>query len=339
MAKGWPRHHHRPPASPRRCRSWSLGDGRGYYAHAATRPVARLREFGYRIVEPSPACSLRACRLGRLAGLHRIVDANSSGAQRRARRRGSRRPCRLAPTWPISMSVVTAGGTAEPIDPVRFRRNRSTGKMGPRGRQKRPSIGRGGDADHGTRLRGAAGPAQRRPSRRLPPRCRRPCGPHPRRAPLRMSWSWPRPWPIFRPPLAVPTKLGGRTGADPSRWTPTARPLAETSETRPSQPSGRSRRTDPRRLRRGDTGTFRAGASQARKQGGRPGWSPTTGDGKSGSGFGTDTDRVTIFSTDMRSKSCRCCPKYEGARSCFSTCPHPPRERGGEEATVRPSPA
>jgi phosphopantothenoylcysteine decarboxylase/phosphopantothenate--cysteine ligase len=113
----------------------------GMYDHPATRAnVARLREFGYRIVEPeSGVLASGLTGLGRLADLDRIVDATvdalsgvpaaeppaaraaGPGAAGRGPSRGDLAGLHV---------VVTAGGTAEPIDPVRFVGNRSTGKMG-----------------------------------------------------------------------------------------------------------------------------------------------------------------------------------------------------------------
>ncbi len=110
------------------------------YAHPATRAnVARLRDgFGYTIVEPEhgPLASGQV-GMGRLAELPRIVDAVVAAIGDRPVRApdGAARPPRLA-TQPRDADlvgrriVVTAGGTAEAIDPVRFIGNRSTGRMG-----------------------------------------------------------------------------------------------------------------------------------------------------------------------------------------------------------------
>ncbi len=95
----------------------------GMYAHPATQAnVARLRDFGYRIVEPEIGeLASGLVGQGRLAALPAIVDAVVAA---------------LSGTGPSHNDlaglhvVVTAGGTAEPIDPVRFVGNRSTGKMG-----------------------------------------------------------------------------------------------------------------------------------------------------------------------------------------------------------------
>ncbi len=133
----------------------------GMYAHPATRAnVARLRQFGYRIVEPEQGVLASGMTgLGRLAELSRIVDAaveamagEPTPASSQAPTIGgltigdpgsSAPPARNAGGKPggnddaVSRRdlagfhvVVTAGGTAEPIDPVRFVGNRSTGKMG-----------------------------------------------------------------------------------------------------------------------------------------------------------------------------------------------------------------
>jgi phosphopantothenoylcysteine decarboxylase/phosphopantothenate--cysteine ligase len=146
----------------------------GMYAHPATRAnVARLREFGYRIVEPGTGVLASGMTgLGRLAELGRIVDAtvealSGMGAMGANAAVGSRAAAPQAgiPGFAVASApwkpgpdliaatasagaaspagrpesggdlaglhvVVTAGGTAEPIDPVRFVGNRSTGKMG-----------------------------------------------------------------------------------------------------------------------------------------------------------------------------------------------------------------
>ncbi len=109
------------------------------YAHPATRGnVARLRdEFGYRIVEPEagPLASGQSGQ-GRLAETAAIVDATVAAvADRPVRAPGAAdRPPVTGPSREPDLDgrhvVITAGGTAEPIDPVRFIGNRSTGKMG-----------------------------------------------------------------------------------------------------------------------------------------------------------------------------------------------------------------
>ncbi len=80
--------------------------------------LATLRRRGVHVIDPES---------GRLAGGRRRRRApGRAGAHRRRRGRGARRDDDLA-----GMRVlVTAGGTREPIDPVRFIGNRSSGKMG-----------------------------------------------------------------------------------------------------------------------------------------------------------------------------------------------------------------
>ena len=128
----------------------------GMYSHPATQAnVARLREYGYRIVEPEvgPLASGLTGR-GRLADLGLIVDATVAALALLPARAASRSDAPsdvpsaslpadapASPVGPASAAptrddfagrhiVITAGGTTEPIDPVRFIGNRSSGKMG-----------------------------------------------------------------------------------------------------------------------------------------------------------------------------------------------------------------
>lgn len=109
----------------------------GMYGHPATRAnVERLRGFGYTIVEPATG-SLASGQTGqgRLAeptDLVAAVVAAVGGAPVRAPDPASRPPLVERPPQDLAdwHLVVTAGGTAEPIDPVRFIGNRSTGRMG-----------------------------------------------------------------------------------------------------------------------------------------------------------------------------------------------------------------
>ncbi len=109
------------------------------YAHPATQAnVTRLRDgFGYTIVEPEvgPLAS-GASGLGRLATLAAIVDAVVAAVGDRPVR--SPDPASRPAVAPLPREadltgrhlIVTAGGTAEPIDPVRVLTNRSSGRMG-----------------------------------------------------------------------------------------------------------------------------------------------------------------------------------------------------------------
>jgi phosphopantothenoylcysteine decarboxylase/phosphopantothenate--cysteine ligase len=108
------------------------------YAHPATQAnVERLRGFGYAIVEPEvgPLASGQTGR-GRLAELPALVAAVIDAIGDRPVREpdpAARPPVAVGAVTPDLAGwhiVVTAGGTAEPIDPVRFIGNRSTGRMG-----------------------------------------------------------------------------------------------------------------------------------------------------------------------------------------------------------------
>jgi len=107
------------------------------YTHPATAAnVARLREFGYTVVEPGHGALASGQEgVGRLAELPQLVAAVVDAVAGRSVRQPdpTARPPRLTPSrtdladWHV---LVTAGGTAEPIDPVRFLGNRSSGRMG-----------------------------------------------------------------------------------------------------------------------------------------------------------------------------------------------------------------
>ncbi len=110
------------------------------WTHPATvANVARLREgFGYVVVEPEqgPLASGQS-GVGRLAELPSIVDAVVAALAVRAVRQPSaaaRAPLAVGTPREADLVgrriVITAGGTREPIDPVRYIGNRSTGKMG-----------------------------------------------------------------------------------------------------------------------------------------------------------------------------------------------------------------
>jgi phosphopantothenoylcysteine decarboxylase/phosphopantothenate--cysteine ligase len=109
------------------------------WGHPATRAnVARLRDdFGYTIVEPDvgPLASGQS-GIGRLAELPLIVDAVAGALADRPIRNAdpAARPPKTEAVREADLTgrhvLVTAGGTAEPIDPVRFIGNRSSGKMG-----------------------------------------------------------------------------------------------------------------------------------------------------------------------------------------------------------------
>jgi phosphopantothenoylcysteine decarboxylase / phosphopantothenate---cysteine ligase len=110
------------------------------WTHPATvANVGRLREaFGYTVIAPGtgPLASGQS-GTGRLAELPDIVDAVVAAVADRPIRQpdATARPPLAGPVPReadlVGRSiVVTAGGTREPIDPVRYIGNRSTGKMG-----------------------------------------------------------------------------------------------------------------------------------------------------------------------------------------------------------------
>jgi len=112
-------------------------DGDMWTHPATTANVARLRAFGYTVIDPvaGPLASGQS-GVGRLADLVAIVDAVVAAVEGRPVRAPdpAARPPVAATARDADLAgrhiVVTAGGTREPIDPVRFIGNRSTGKMG-----------------------------------------------------------------------------------------------------------------------------------------------------------------------------------------------------------------
>ncbi|HET9083548.1 MAG TPA: bifunctional phosphopantothenoylcysteine decarboxylase/phosphopantothenate--cysteine ligase CoaBC [Candidatus Limnocylindrales bacterium] len=109
------------------------------WTHPATRDnVARLRDaFGYTIVEPEIGeLASGQSGTGRLAELPTIVDAVVAAIGSRPVRvsDATARPPLVEPVREADLTgrhlVVSAGGTRESIDPVRFIGNRSTGRMG-----------------------------------------------------------------------------------------------------------------------------------------------------------------------------------------------------------------
>ena len=109
------------------------------WAHPATQANVRrlLDDFGYAVVEPEagPLASGQV-GIGRLAGIERIIDGVVAAVANTKVRQPDHalRPPWSDPTREGDLEgrhiVVTAGGTAEPIDPVRYIGNRSTGRMG-----------------------------------------------------------------------------------------------------------------------------------------------------------------------------------------------------------------
>ena len=88
------------------------------YRHPATQAnLARLREYGYTVIDPD--CRVMACRE---VGEGRLVEWETVREYL---------ACSLSPQdLAGSQVLVTAGPTREPLDPARFLSNRSSGKMG-----------------------------------------------------------------------------------------------------------------------------------------------------------------------------------------------------------------
>ena len=95
------------------------GMNTGMWHNPATQAnLAKLRDYGYYFIEPTTG--RLACRtegVGRMADVATIFAAIQEMLGRSERWRGKR-------------VLVTAGPTREPIDPVRYLSNRSSGKMG-----------------------------------------------------------------------------------------------------------------------------------------------------------------------------------------------------------------
>jgi len=95
------------------------GMNTGMWNNPATQAnLAKLRDYGYYFIEPTTG--RLACRtegVGRMADVPMIFDA----IQEMLARSGS---------WQGRRVLVTAGPTREPLDPVRYLSNRSSGKMG-----------------------------------------------------------------------------------------------------------------------------------------------------------------------------------------------------------------
>lgn len=112
-------------------------DGDMYVHPATVGNVARLRAFGYTVIDPAsgPLASGQV-GVGRLVELPLLVDAVTRAVEGRPVRQPDpgHRPPRAGVTRVADLAgwriVVSAGGTAEPIDPVRFIGNRSSGRMG-----------------------------------------------------------------------------------------------------------------------------------------------------------------------------------------------------------------
>ncbi len=95
------------------------GMNTGMWNHPATQAnLAALRDYGCYFIEPTTG--RLACRtegVGRMADVPTILDAIQALLAR-------------GDSWAGKRVLITAGPTREPIDPVRYLNNRSSGKMG-----------------------------------------------------------------------------------------------------------------------------------------------------------------------------------------------------------------
>ncbi len=104
------------------------------YEHPATQTSLRLlRERGVRVIDPDSGrlASLREHGVGRLAEPARLLEECERllAADGPVDQRGGN-ACAASGRWRDLHVLVTAGGTREPIDDVRFLGNRSSGRMG-----------------------------------------------------------------------------------------------------------------------------------------------------------------------------------------------------------------
>jgi phosphopantothenoylcysteine decarboxylase/phosphopantothenate--cysteine ligase len=89
-----------------------------YFNPATQRNLATLKEYGYQIIEPEEgdlACGETG--IGRLAEIDRILEILANVLKKSSDLKGIK-------------ILITAGGTQEPIDPIRFIGNKSSGRMG-----------------------------------------------------------------------------------------------------------------------------------------------------------------------------------------------------------------
>ncbi len=95
------------------------GMNTGMWNHPATQAnLNKLRDYGYYFIEPvSGRLACRTEGVGRMADVPTIFAAIQEMLSRTS-------------SWVGKRVLITAGPTREPIDPVRFLSNRSSGKMG-----------------------------------------------------------------------------------------------------------------------------------------------------------------------------------------------------------------
>jgi phosphopantothenoylcysteine decarboxylase / phosphopantothenate---cysteine ligase len=328
----------------------------GMYSHPATQAnLARLRSFGYRIVEPeSGELASGMVGRGRLAALELIVDATVAALT------GAPAPAVapvLAPTADIlppirtrndlvgKHVVVTAGGTAEPIDPVRFIGNRSTGKMG---------VAVAEDAlDRGAAVTLILGNVTVEP----------PAQAHVARAETAAQMQaalhalTPPEGPLFDilvmaaavadfRPRTPSTKKVGRSGSLTIELDPTPDLLAETAERVAAGVKASGVRRPILVGFAAETGSFDRVAEKLRAKG--VDLLVANDVEEAGSGFGTDTNKVTVYSIDAAPEELPLLPKREVAellldravvRLANAQHQSPAAETDGNAAANQPAPA
>jgi phosphopantothenoylcysteine decarboxylase / phosphopantothenate---cysteine ligase len=336
----------------------------GMYSHPATQAnLARLRGFGYRIVEPELGeLASGLVGLGRLAALELIVDATVEALT------GAPAPAvapaaapAVAPAVDSAFAVpaptrarndlvgkhvvVTAGGTAEPIDPVRFVGNRSTGKMG---------IAVAEDAlDRGAAVTLILGNVSVEP----------PAQAHVARAETAAQMQaalhalTPPEGPLFDilvmaaavadfRPRTPSNKKVGRSGSLTIEMDATPDLLAETAE---RVAAGVKASGGPRPILIGfaaETGSFERVTEKLRNKG--VDLLVANDVEEAGSGFGTDTNKVTIYSVDAAPEELPLLPKREVAELLLDRAvvrlanAQPPvtvADTDGAQAAAKPAPA
>ena len=283
------------------------------WTHPATRAnVARLRDdFGYTIVEPGVG---RA----RVGPVGRRAARRAAGHRRRGRRGDRRRPVRAAdrpagrplvepprePDLDGRHIVVSAGGTREAIDPVRFIGNRSTGGWASRSPRRRWPAARGSRSSRRTwrSSRRASATTLRVEStaelRAALHRLTHDDGGH---APGSTRWSWPRPSATSGPSTPPTTKLERGAGLT-LELEPTPDILAQIARIARGTDRDGETTYEPMRPRpvlvgfAAETGSLDRAADKLRRKG--VDLLVANDVAEPGSGFGTDTNRVTILDAD-----------------------------------------
>ena len=256
----------------------------------------------------SPTCRRSSTRWSRRSPSGRSAQPNA----RRARPPSTGR--RARPTWSAGTSSITAGGTREPIDPVRFIGNRSSGRMGVA--LAEAALARGARV---TLIAAAVEvplprAARHRSGRVAPRELRDALGAamRPRIGPKPTRWSWP-------PPSPISGRCAHRRSQDRAgdgltlELEPTPDLLAEVAVRAPRARDAGEPGAGARRVRRRD-GLARAGGGKAAIARASTCSSPTTSRRPApGSGPRRTASRSSIAGGRMR---CRCSPSARSRIAC-----------------------